>query len=139
MPDGELLLTGAASLPDALTFGDVDLHLRVRPESFDATVEALRGVYALVHPEIWQIGFATFEIPGADLPTGVALTAIDGEHDRLFLGSWRRLASDRLLLTEYNDTKLRHVGGDPEAYRAAKSAFFVRLGRRPATPAHQEL
>jgi len=91
--DGELSLTGGASLPGALTFGDVDLHLRVPLGEFDAASYALRAVYSVVHPDIWESGFATFEVPRVEPPTGIALTAIDGEHDRLFRRSWQLLAA----------------------------------------------
>lgn len=127
VPDGELSLTGGSSLPGALTFGDVDLHLRVPPESFEAAIEALRGAYVVVHREMWQSDFATFEVLGADAPTGIALTAIDGEHDRRFRRTWELLAADPRLLASYNELKRRHLGGDPEAYRAAKSAFFAKV------------
>ncbi len=127
VPDGELSLTGGSSLPDALTFGDVDLHLRVAAEAFDAASGALSAVYAVVHPEIWESDLATFEIAVAEPPTGIALTAIDGEHDRLFRRSWQLLAADPQLLDAYNEMKRRHVDVDPEAYRAAKSSFFSGL------------
>ncbi len=107
----------------------MDLHLRVPLGGFDVASEVLSAIYAVAHQEIWQRGFATFEIPGAQPPTGIALTAIDGEHDRLFRRSWQVLAADPRLLAEYNEMKLRHAGTDPDAYREAKSAFFARLVR----------
>ncbi len=139
VPDGELSLTGGASLPGALTFGDVDLHLRVPLGEFDAASDALRAVYSVVHPDIWERGFATFEVPGVEPPTGIALTAIDGEHDRLFRRSWQLLAADPQLLDAYNEMKRRHFGADPEAYRSAKSAFFAWLieGSGAELPAQQ--
>jgi hypothetical protein len=132
VPGGELSLTGGSSLADALTFGDIDLHLRTPEEGFDLASEAISRGYAVVHQEIWQHGLATFEIAGADPPIGIALTAIDGEHDRLFRRTWQLLASDPGLLTAYNEMKRRHRGSDPAAYRAAKSDFFAGLTVEPA-------
>ncbi len=119
VPGGELSLTGGSSLADALTFGDIDLHLRVPEEGFDRASEAMSRAYAVVHQEIWQHGFATFEIAGADPPTRIALTAIDGEHDRLFRRTWQLLASDLRLLTAYNEMKRRH-----------RTAILPRTARR---------
>ena len=39
---GELVLTGGSSVPGALTVGDIDLHLRVEPEQFAASVARIR-------------------------------------------------------------------------------------------------
>ncbi len=123
LPAHELVLTGGTSVPGALTKGDVDLHLRVEAADFAATVAVLRGLYPVVHPEIWQDTLATFAVP-ASLPTGVAVTPIGSAHDERFRRGWDRVRSDPLLLAEYN--ALKTAGGD---YEARKSAFFDRLMR----------
>ena len=114
----ELVLTGGSSVPGALTKGDVDLHLRVAPAGFAECVAAFRGVYDVVHPEIWQDTLATFEVPGAPLPTGVAVTPVGSAHDVRFHRSSELLSADPALLAAYNAMKA--AGGD-------KSAFFDRL------------
>jgi GrpB-like predicted nucleotidyltransferase (UPF0157 family) len=123
--DHELELLGGSSIPDALTKGDVDLHLRVPPAAFDRTVAALRGVYQVVHPEIWQSTLATFEVAAA-LPTGIAVTPVGSEHDLRFRLSWAALAADPGLVRAYNEMKLRHRD-DPAEYESRKSAFFSAL------------
>ena len=127
VPGTQLVLTGASSHPDLLTAGDIDLHLRVPPGAWDATITMLRGTYTVVLPEIWQAGFATFELPDADPPVGIAATAIDGEHDRRFRSAWAKLATDPAERDRYNELKRAHAGGGDAAYREAKSAFFDRL------------
>jgi GrpB-like predicted nucleotidyltransferase (UPF0157 family) len=127
VPGTELVLTGASSLPDLLTAGDIDLHLRVPAAAWEDVVPMLRETYAVVLPEIWQPGFATFEVPGADPPVGIAVTAIDGEHDRRFRAAWARLAADPAERARYNELKRTWAGGSESDYRAAKSAFFDRL------------
>ena len=121
LPPHELTLTGGSSVPGALTKGDVDLHLRVAPEDFARTVGVLRGLYPVVHPEIWQGTLATFAVP-AELPTGLAVTPAGSEHDVRFRRTWQLLAAHPDRLAEYNAVKLG--AGD---YEAAKSAFFDRL------------
>lgn len=122
---GELVLLGGASLPGTLTKGDVDLHLRVDPADFSAAVGTLRGVYEVVHPDIWQPTLATFDVPGAPLPTGVAVTPVGSEHDVRFTLTWRRIAGDAELLAEY--TALKADGADVPGYEERKSAFFDRV------------
>ncbi len=122
LPRHELLLTGGSSVVGALTKGDVDLHLRVDRVDFAATVTTLRGIYDVVHPEIWQDTLATFAV-AAPLPTGVAVTPVGSEHDLRFRRTWQLLAGDPALLAEYNAMK-RARGGD---YERRKSAFFDRL------------
>ncbi|MEU8234303.1 GrpB family protein [Actinoplanes sp. NPDC048967] len=119
----ELALVGGSSVPGALTKGDVDLHLRVPAAGFGAAVAALREIYVVVRPEIWQESLATFEVPGAPLPTGVAVTPVGSEHDTRFRRGWQLLAADPALVDAYNAMKLRHRDR-PEKYEQRKSAFF---------------
>jgi GrpB-like predicted nucleotidyltransferase (UPF0157 family) len=121
----ELVLIGGSSLPLALTKGDVDLHLRVPVDAFPPVVTALREIYQVVHPEIWQTTLATFAVEAA-LPTGMAVTPAGSEHDLRFTRSWQRLAEDPALVVAYNDLKLRHRD-DPAEYERQKSAFFDSL------------
>jgi hypothetical protein len=124
-PGVQLILLGGSSLPGAVTKGDVDLHLRTPPRAFAGTVELLRGVYRVVHPQIWQPTLATFET-GAALPTGIAVTPFGSEHDLRFTRAWQRLATDPEMLRAYNELKVA-AADDAEAYERRKSAFFDRL------------
>jgi GrpB protein len=125
-PGSELVLTGASSLPGALTRGDIDLHLRVPPAAWTATVAALSGAYRVVKPEIWSSTLATFAAPDDDL-VGIAATPVGSAHDVRFTAAWERLASDAGVLTAYNDLKRSHAAGELEEYLAAKGAFFEKL------------
>lgn len=125
----ELVLVGGSSLPQALTKGDVDLHLRVPVSAFPPVVTALSGIYEVVHPEIWQTTLATFAVEAA-LPAGMAVTPAGSEHDRRFTRSWQRLNADPALVLAYNDLKVRHRD-DPDEYERQKSAFFDSLVSSP--------
>ena len=122
---GELLLTGGSSVTGALTRGDVDLHLRVRPAAFAPVVALLRRTYVVVHPEIWGPTLATFGVPAA-LEAGMAVTPAGSEHDLRFTRTWQLLAADPALLSEYNAAKLADAAGE-NTYEDRKSAFFDRL------------
>jgi GrpB-like predicted nucleotidyltransferase (UPF0157 family) len=128
LPAAEVLHTGGTSIPSALTRGDLDVQVRVAPADFVSARDKLSGAYASYQPETWTDEFATFVRADAQVDTGVALTAVGGEHDRRFLIAWRRLRSDPHLLADYNALKEAHAGStDDDLYRAAKSAFFDRL------------
>ena len=125
----ELVLVGGSSLPQALTKGDADLHLRVPVSAFPPVVTALSDIYEVVHPEIWQTTLATFAVEAA-LPAGMAVTPAGSEHDRRFTRSWQRLNADPALVLAYNDLKVRHRD-DPDEYERQKSAFFDSLVSSP--------
>jgi GrpB-like predicted nucleotidyltransferase (UPF0157 family) len=128
LPAAEVLHTGGTSIPDALTRGDLDVHVRVAPADFVPARDKLSRAYTSYNRETWTDEFATFVRTDAEVDIGVALTAVDGEHDRRFLSAWRRLRSDPQLLKEYNALKEAHDGAtDDDLYRVAKSAFFDRL------------
>ena len=124
---GELVLTGAASVPGALTKGDVDLHLRVTPADFDDAVERLRGVYEVGSAGAWAATLAVFEVPRARA-TGLAVTPVGSEHDLRFTSAWRALRRRPELLDAYNALKRRAAGTD--SYEEAKSAFFTSVSGR---------
>jgi hypothetical protein len=131
---GELVLTGGSSVAGALTRGDVDLHLRVRPVAFASVVALLRRTYVVVHPEIWRPTLATFGVPAA-LEAGMAVTPAGSEHDLRFTRTWQLLAADAALLREYNAVKLAD-SADENTYEDRKSAFFDQLLRLwPTHPA----
>jgi GrpB-like predicted nucleotidyltransferase (UPF0157 family) len=122
---GELVLTGGASVPGALTVGDIDLHLRVPPPQFATAVGALRQLYDAVLPEIWTETLATFVVRGEDV--GIAVTPIGSVHDRRFTDAWQRLRTRPERLAAYNEMKRRHADADEATYLAAKAAFFDGL------------
>lgn len=125
--DHELVLVGGSCVPGALTKGDVDLHLRVPTGNFDRTVAVLRGIYQVVHLEIWQPSLATFAVE-APLPTGIAVTPVGSEHDLRFSRSWQLLVADPDLLKAYNAMKLRSQD-DSREYERHKAEFFDMLVR----------
>jgi len=60
LPAAEVLHTGATSVPDALTRGDLDIHVRVAADAFAEACDALRRSYVAYRPAMWSTGFAAF-------------------------------------------------------------------------------
>ena len=121
---GELVLTGATSVPGVLTKGDVDLHLRVGPAEFEDAVARLSEVYPVGSPHSWAATLAVFDVPLARA-TGLAVTPTGSEHDVRFTSTWRALSRDPDLLRAYNAVKREARG--TEGYEGAKSAFFTSV------------
>lgn len=89
-------------------------------------VHALRGLYDVVHPEIWAATLATFGVP-APLPAGLAATPRGSVHDLRFTRTWALLAADPGLLSEHNALKKSAVRVGGREYERRKSAFFDRV------------
>jgi hypothetical protein len=121
---GTLELTGASSAPHALTKGDIDLHLRVKPDNFVGVLARLDGALSRTNLHAWADTLAVFAVNG-DRTVELAVTPIDSEHDRRFCIAWERLRSEPELLHEYNELKLSAYG-TPQ-YDSLKSDFFTRI------------
>lgn len=129
---GELVLTGATSVPGALTKGDIDLHLRVTAAEFGDAVARLTRVYAVGSPHSWADTLAVFDVPRARA-TGLAVTPVGSEHDVHFRSAWLALGRHPALLDEYNAIKREATGTN--AYEQRKSKFFTSISEeRQARP-----
>ena len=129
LPEAEVIHTGGTSLPNTLTRGDVDFHVRVASEDFAQSCAVLEQSFEAYSRAMWTPEFAAFTVPEERrLPTGLVLTAAGGEHDLRFTRGWELLRSRPELLAEYNALKRRFEGtADDAGYRTAKTAFFTRL------------
>jgi hypothetical protein len=125
---GSVVLTGPASMPGVLTKGDIDLHLRVPPDQFEAVVRELRNLYLHASLHSWAATLAVFHVP-AEIPTGLAVTPLDSPHDRRFTSTWNLLRDDPGLLAQYNILKSSSFG--TARYEEQKSEFFSRIADAP--------
>ena len=128
---GDLVLTGASSVPGALTKGDVDLHLRVEGAAFEEVVERLRGVYPVGSPHAWAATLAVFDV-STSRPAGLAVTPVGSVHDVRFTEAWQALRDHPEWLQAYNSLKAE--AADPDAYEVRKAAFFDDPPWAPGRP-----
>ena len=120
--EGELRLVGGTSLPGLLTYGDIDLLLRVPRHDFRAVAVRLGRIHAPRRADIWTADMALFLVDEA-VPVELAMVVAGSPQDRHFIYAWDRLAHSPELRHRYNQLKL-HPGDD---YDARKAAFFVEL------------
>lgn len=59
--------------------------MRVSADGFSEARDKLAVVYTSYGADMWTAGFAAFVAPASQIATGVALTAVGGEHDRRFV------------------------------------------------------
>lgn len=127
LPDAELHHIGATAVPGALTKGDIDILLRVKPPDFPIVVEALKQHFQIKQPENWTPEFASFGDDTAyPLPVGVQVVVRDSSVDfLLFLRDY--FIENSAALTEYNRLKTAHCKDGPEGYWKAKNELLARI------------
>lgn len=130
LADVEVRHRGATSVAGVLTLGDVDVHVRTDPPSFQAAREALGELYETLHPDMWSSEAAFFSSPESNPRVEVALTTIGSSFDLHHGEAWDRIAANPALIARYNALKRDFEGGSVDEYRAAKREFFYAvLGR----------
>lgn len=126
LPDASIHHIGSTSIPGSLTKGDLDINVRVEREAFADAVAVLSEHFAINQPDNWQGDFASYNDDETSMDVGIQLTSIGSPSDD-FVSLRDRVAADPDLIEEYNGIKRMHEGGDMDAYRKDKAAFFQRL------------
>jgi GrpB-like predicted nucleotidyltransferase (UPF0157 family) len=128
LPDAEVEHIGATSIPGAITKGDLDVLVRVRPDRFDAAAGALSAGYEIHQPDNWSPTFASFAAEPRDgIPVGVQLAAAGSPDDRQFTFLRDLLRNRPDLLERMNTLKRSFDGGDPDAYWRAKQDLIESI------------
>ena len=126
LPWADVQHVGSTAVPGARTKGDLDIQVRVPPERFAESEAVLARHYARNTLSERTDEFSAFQDETLEVPLGVQLTAMDGPHD-IFARARDLLRADPARVAEYDALKARWEGGDMEAYREEKGAFFERL------------
>lgn len=114
---------GATAIDGCATKGDLDIAVRVTPDSF----EAARAYLDRTHPKntgsVRTDSFAAYEQSSATPALGVQLVVVGSEFD-LFLAFREALRANPEKVTRYNALRRAFDGRPMVEYRAAKSAFI---------------
>lgn len=122
---------GATAVPGCLGKGDLDIAVRVPPESFAACRAVLGRRYADNPGSVRTADFAAFQDEATEPPLGIQLVAVGSEFD-VFVRFRDRLRAEPALAGRYNALKQAHAGRPVAAYRAAKDAFIAAALADPA-------
>jgi len=120
---GELRLVGGTSMPGLVTYGDVDLLLRVPRQQFREVTARLGAAYPARLQSAWSESLWLFLIDPT-IPVELALTPIGSQQDQHFVRAWELLARRSDLRERYNRLKLESSEAD---YPAMKGRFFKEL------------
>lgn len=122
----EVIHVGSTAHATGLTKGDVDALVRVEGELFDGAREAFRDAFTPAQVENWTADFASFTDESGDLPIGVQAVRVGSEVDRS-MRRGRALLERAEVRAAYDRVKERAAPDGPEAYWAAKDAFWTWL------------
>ncbi|MEZ5900373.1 MAG: GrpB family protein [Hyphomicrobiaceae bacterium] len=126
LPTADVRHIGATAIPGCLTKGDLDIVIRVSPESFAQAETVLSSRFARNQGSVRTADFAAFVDTATDPPLGIQLTAINGPFD-FFHAFVDALCASPHLVREYNALKSAYEGHAMAVYRAAKDAFIDRV------------
>lgn len=126
-PSADIQHVGSTAISGALSKGDLDINIRVKPEDFEGVVKTLKTLYEINQPENWTKVFASFKDDSRKL--GVQLTTVGSVED-YFVVQRDYLKSHPEAVSELNVLKEKYEGKDMEEYRKAKGEFFKRLNSR---------
>jgi len=127
---GELRLVGGSSMPGLLTYGDVDLLLRVPPPQFGDVTQRLAAAYQPRLHSAWSDSMSLFLVD-ASVPVELAVTPLGSAQDRHFVRAWELLAARSDLRERYNRLKLE---SPPAEYATRKGRFFSELVEDASEP-----
>ena len=130
IPGSDVQHVGATAIPGCITKGDVDIQVRVTPDSFVGARTALTERDRRHPGGFWGPDAASFEDESVSPPLGMHLTVKGGSCD--FQWKFREVLLQREdLRRRYDDLKRRFQGGSYEEYCVQKEKFFDELRSTP--------
>jgi GrpB-like predicted nucleotidyltransferase (UPF0157 family) len=124
-PRADIEHVGASSIPGANTKGDLDISVQTNEKDFAPTVEKMKTIANIHHPELWAKDFAIFSTFDGETKVDIMVIVKDSDYDT-FTKVRDALSADPQLVEEYNSIKAKHVPRTPEYY-FAKRDFFNRI------------
>lgn len=120
---------GAASIPGALTIGDLDIYVQVSRKDFFDTTNKLKDYYHINHSEMWTDEFALFHRKDhPKMPMSIVVVVKGSQFDEHLLQT-DLLINDPELLAQYNNLKRKFEGKSVIEYKKAKREFFGPNGK----------
>ncbi|KQQ76627.1 GrpB family protein [Acinetobacter sp. Leaf130] len=121
---------GSSSIPNAISKGDLDIYIEVKPEQFEVAIEGLKTLNFIEK----QNTLRTHELcmleslNNDDVAFQIVAT---GSKFTFFLTFRNKLTTSPALVDEYNQLKLQCSHLDHDQYRTIKSDFITRILKHP--------
>jgi GrpB-like predicted nucleotidyltransferase (UPF0157 family) len=130
LPFAKIEHIGSSSIPNAISKGDLDIYIEVKPEQFEFAIEQLKKLNFIEK----QNTLRTHELcmleslNNDDVAFQIVVT---GSKFTFFLTFRNKLIASPALVDEYNQLKLQCSHLDHDQYRAIKSEFISRVLNQP--------
>ena len=130
LPFARIEHIGSSSIPNAISKGDLDIYIEVKPEQFEIAIERLKTLNFIEKQNTLRTNeLCMLESLNND---DVAFQIVVTESVFTFFLTFRnKLISSPTLVDEYNQLKLQCSHLDPDQYRAIKSDFISRVLNHP--------
>ncbi len=126
LPFAKIEHIGSSAIPNAISKGDLDIYIEVKPDQFKFAIERLKTLNFIEK----QNTLRTHELcmleslNNDDVAFQIVVT---DSIFTFFLTFKNKLISSPKLVNEYNELKLQCSHLDPDQYRAIKSDFINRV------------
>ncbi|QSB54306.1 GrpB family protein [Acinetobacter calcoaceticus] len=130
LPFARIEHIGSSSIPNAISKGDLDIYIEVKPEQFEVAIEGLKTLNFIEK----QNTLRTHELcmleslNNDDVAFQIVAT---GSKFTFFLTFRNKLTASPALVDEYNQLKLQCSHLDHDQYRTIKSDFITRILKHP--------
>lgn len=126
LPFAKIEHIGSSAIPNAISKGDLDIYIEVKPDQFKFAIERLKTLNFIEK----QNTLRTHELcmleslNNDDVAFQIVVT---DSIFTFFLAFKNKLISSPKLVNEYNELKLQCSHLDPDQYRTIKSDFINRV------------
>lgn len=130
LPFARIEHIGSSSIPNAISKGDLDIYIEVKPEQFEVAIEGLKTFNFIEK----QNTLRTHELCMLESLNNddVAFQIVVTESVFTFFLTFRnKLIASPAQVDEYNQLKLQCSHLDHDQYRAIKSEFISRVLNQP--------
>lgn len=117
---------GSTAVPGSLTKGDLDIQVRVQPETFATASKVFSSIYDVNKESDCTECFMAFKKEGLQFDLGIQLSVIHSPYD-IFWKIRDFFLKHKEWNVRYNALKTSFQNKNMSDYRSAKNAFFERL------------
>lgn len=126
LPFAKIEHIGSSAIPNAISKGDLDIYIEVKPDQFKFAIERLKTLNFIEK----QNTLRTHELCMLESLNNDAVAfqiVVTDSIFTFFLTFKNKLISSPKLVNEYNELKLQCSHLDPDQYRTIKSDFINRV------------
>ena len=126
LPSAKVEHIGSSSIPNAISKGDLDIYVEIKPELLESAIEQLKALnFSEKLNTLRKADLCMLESNNGD-DVAIQIVSSNSEFTN-FLTFRDRLINSPSLVTEYNLLKSTCSGLDQDRYRSIKSQFIQKV------------